>query len=42
LHLPLTTLSVPAHRNARRRLFTWLMAHIERQHVMDTCTGIYG
>ena len=40
LHQPPETISVPAHRNARRRLSISPMAQDERQQQINTCTGM--
>jgi hypothetical protein len=40
LHHPPATLSVPAQRNARRRLSIWRTAQLESPEAMDTCTGM--
>jgi hypothetical protein len=40
LHLPPDTTSVPHHRKARRRLPICLMAHADKEQVMETCTGM--
>ena len=39
-HLPPWTVSVPAQRNARRRLSISRMAHDDRAQQIDVCTGI--